>query len=255
MEGEDLAHIAEGVPDDLFDSDLGQLLRALNIDANNIAGLVSLLSRLFGVQLDREPKPYQLTRLFNQANIRFDEAGVVLDLAEPVGKDGFAIANSGADALFKVEAAGLLDTLYPLAKAVSDHDREDVLVRLISVFHNHYSSRPELYMQKNGAPSPSKGSNFRVHEPAVKAILEETRLFDALYLLAQATNRFKANQGVDLAELLRVLVAHLTRADDSFTLRDGGAFINLPDGRTVQQLSRMHVLARGLDDIATKLEA
>lgn len=247
--------IADAVPPEVFSGDeLGPLLTYFNISSDNIAGIVSLLSQLFGVQLGVEPTPDQLTRLFNQQDIAFRDGDTVIDIAEPVDKDGFKIAENLADGLFEAEASGLVDAVYPVAKAFSDHGREDLLLALFAVVHDHYSSAPGLYRNAAGGDSPSRGANLRSYEPIMKEVFADGTLLRALYNLSVRLDRLERSKGIAMAERARVLILHATRAD-GFTRRDGQAFITMPDGRTISNLSRMHVTAEAAGAMLDRIES
>lgn len=247
--------LAEHVPESLFSgNEIGPILRAFNINANNIAGLVSLLSELFGVQLSERPTPDQLTRLFNQPDIIFrsEDGQTVLDLAEPQDADGFKIADSLADSLYEAEASGLLDAVKPVAKAFSDHDREDLLLDLFTVVHMHYAGQKGIYKAANGSDSPTQAGNLRAFEPVMKDIFADGTLLRSLAVLSGRLNALEQSQNLTMTEELRKLVFHLTRPDN-FQMRSGETLLTLNDGRTIQNLSRMHVLVDALDGISERL--
>jgi hypothetical protein len=95
-----------------------------------------------------------------------------------------------------------------------------------------------------------KGANIVSYEPIFERVAERGRLFVALRRLADALYRLENVTGHDYVELLRRLVRHATRTDGGFGPRDGSDFINLPDGRTLRDLSRMHVMTKAFEDIA-----
>jgi hypothetical protein len=248
--------MAEAIPPEFLNADLGPLLAFFGIGADGIAGTVSLLSQLFGVQLDRKPTPDQLTRMFSQPDIKFasSDGSTVLDLAEPMDRDGFKIANNLADGLFEAEASGLIDTVYPISKAFSDHKREDLLLKIFNVVHDHYSGQQNLYADNKGGFSPSKAADLRSFEPIMVDIFREGSLLDALARLSTATRALREARGIDMNEALRKLVFHATRAD-GFATRSGQTFINLADGRTENNLTRLHVTLRALSDMSDRLKA
>ncbi|QDG51598.1 hypothetical protein FIV42_12825 [Persicimonas caeni] len=222
--------------------------------ASSVAGLVSTLSPLLGAKLDRRATPDQITRLFNLPELTGSIAGVDLEVDPPVCKDGYAMSQHHADILYASEASGLYDTMAPLACAFSKHDKEALLGEMFTVMHNHYSSRTDLYSTANGATSPMKGANLRSYEPALAEILQRGTLFEALYRLSVAADRFKSDSGIDFNEQLRLLVHNATRTDDGFTGRNGEAMITLADGRTVRELSRLHLLMEAADQMSERVE-
>lgn len=248
--------LADHIPPSLFSgNELGPLLRAFGIDSNNVAGLISLLSQFFGVKLDQKPKPEQLTRLFAKDDIAFrsDDGSLVLDLAEPVDADGYNLAEHLADGLFEAEASGLIDAVYPVAKAFSDNNSESLLLELFSVVHFHYPNDPTLYKTKAGGVSPSNGANLRSFEPILKEVFDQGRLLESLGSMSKRLQIIKRDRKVDLNEELRKLVHHATAP--GFTTRDGQDYLQLPNGRTLRNISRLHVLARAIEQLAKNVES
>ncbi|MFW5967805.1 MAG: hypothetical protein ACOCV2_09820, partial [Persicimonas sp.] len=212
------------------------------LGTDNIAELLSAFSGAFGATLDRHATPDQITRLFNQDELSGTIFGIDIEIEPPVCHDGFEMADHHADMLFASEASGLIDTLAPLACAFSHHDREDLLADIFVVIHDHYSSRDDLYEDAEGDPSPMKGANLVSYEPAIKEMLERGTLFDSLYYLSTAVEDFKSVSEEDFVEQLRLLVYNAARTDDGFEGRDGQTSLELADGRTVDDLSRLHLV-------------
>ena len=256
--------LAEAVPADLFSgSEIGPLFAVFNIDAENIAGFVEFLSQLFfpGIEYNGEPyklsvkpTPDELTRMFAQDDIIFasDDRETVLDVREPVDADGYKLAESLADSLFEAEASGLLDAVYPTAKAFSDHNKEHLLLELFEVVHKHYPQDAQLYRQKNGNVSPSQAANLRSFEPVMKEIFQSGRLLGGLARLSARLRGMQEVFGIDVNEQMRLLVYHVTTPGNLVT-RDGRTFINLPDGRTEQSLTPMHLLTDALGRMSDRL--
>ncbi|MFB6352301.1 MAG: hypothetical protein ABEN55_19120, partial [Bradymonadaceae bacterium] len=244
-------------------STLGNLLTLFGIDPGDIADLLSTMSGLFGTHIDPEPTPSQLTRMFNQKDLKFQNRGLTIDVNEPVCKDGYEVANHHADKLFAAEASGLIDVVQPLAKAFSDHDRESLLAQLFVVFHKHYSAHKTLYKQKDGSPSPMKGANLRSFEPPLLKITKSGRIFEALHKFALAIDRVKAIDGVSFEERLRQLVYHAVERDQNWEAQgleqcDSDEYdqpsLKLPDGDCVEHPSRLHVLLYKTGRLVDRLE-
>lgn len=247
------------MPPDLFSgNELGPLLGVFGIDSQNIAGMVEFLSQMFGVTLSRQPTPDELTRMFTQEDIAYREGDTVIDIAEPVDAEGYKLANNLADGLYEAEASGLIDAVRPMAKAFSDRDKEHLLLELFNVVHMHYPGDPSLYRMKDGSQSPSQAANLRSFEPIIKEVFEDGRLLQSLYDLSVQLQRVEQAKGIDLTEQLRLVVFHATKPGN-FTTRDGQDFLNLPDGRTVRDLTPLHVLVdaigRVVDRVAEDPEA
>lgn len=247
--------LSEHVPPELFSgNELGPILRAFGISSNNIAGLISLLSQFFGVKLDVKPKPSQLTRLFVKEDIAFrsEDGQLVLDLAEPIDADGYSISQHLADGLFEAEASGLVDAVYPMAKAFSDHNKEHLLLELFTIVHMHYPNDASLYKTKAGNNSVSNAANLRSYEPIMREVFQEGELLNAMYQLSRRLKLIKENQGIDLNESLRQMLNEATKP--GFTRRNGDDYINIPGGRTLRDLSKLQVLIKGIDDIAERVK-
>ncbi len=255
--------LAEAVPDELFTgNELGPLLNVLGISAGNISGVIEFLSQLFFVgieydgvqyQLTRRPTPDQLTRLFIQDDIKFEDGGVLIDVREPVDADGYILSDHLADGLFEAEASGLIDAVQPMAKAFSDHDKEHLLLELFEVVHKHYPNNPEVFLTKDGAVSESQAANLRSFEPVMKEVFEDGKLLASLFALSKRLQMLEQSRGLEMNERVRLLVQHVT-TPSNFTTRDGQTFVNLPDGRTARDLTPLHVLVDALDRTVTRVE-
>jgi|GEM_PF-3594833 len=256
--------LSEAVPDEIFSgNELGPLLDLFNIDSEDISGVIEFLSQLFfpdieynGVQykLSARPTPDELTRLFTQDDIIFqtDDGENILDIREPVDAEGYKLADNMADGLFEAEASGLIDAVYPMAKAFSDHDKEHLLLELFKVVHMHYPNDAELYRQANGNVSPSQAANLRSFEPIIRDVMISGRLLSALYKLSTTLEALEELHGVDFNEQLRRLVFHVTEPG-KLTTRDGRDFINLPDGRTTYDLTPLHILTDAMGNLSDRV--
>lgn len=241
--------LADAVPPELLSGDeLGPILNAFGVDNGNIAGVVEILSELFGVTLSRKPTPDQLTRMFTQEDIAYREGSILIDVREPRDAEGYKLADNLADSLFEAEASGMIDAVYPMARAFSDHDKEHLLLDLFAVIHKHYPENPDVYLQANHTVSPSQAANLRSYEPVMRDVLIEGKLLKSLHDLSITLQRLEASIGLDLNEQLRLFILHVTRPNN-FTTRDGQDFINLPDGRTQRDLSPLHVLVHSMSKI------
>ncbi|MBA2663164.1 MAG: hypothetical protein H0U74_12805 [Bradymonadaceae bacterium] len=249
-------NLADYISEEFTNSDLGQLVRLLDailpFDLGNetVASALSIASGLFGVHLDTVPSPDQITRLFNQPDLRFesDDGSIVLAVSNPVCRDGFVMSHHHADGLYAGEASGLIDTIYPLARAFSNHGREDLLAQLFVVVHAHYSSRTDLYRTAQGSPTPMKGSNLVSFEPILIEVFEAGHFFDALYEFAHATKQIKAPGEIDFDEHMRRLVFQATRTDDGFKSRSGKSAVQVADGRNLSPISRLHIVLNGIEE-------
>ncbi|MFP4597508.1 MAG: hypothetical protein ACLFVJ_04600 [Persicimonas sp.] len=240
-----------------FVPDMGGLQPLIDLigGSDSIASILSTLSPVFGVRLDRRATPDQITRLFN-----FDELSGELPVVgtisidPPVCKDDYKMANHHADILYASEASGLIDTIAPLSCAFSRHDKEALLAEMFVVIHEHYSSRTDLYQTAQGNDSPMKGANMVSYEPALRDVLERGTLFDALYRLSVAADDLKGDNDADFTEQLRLLVHNATRTDDGFEGRSGEQSVTRPDDREEYDLSRMHVMMDAAGEMADRVE-
>lgn len=251
--------LADAVPDETLNGgELGPLFAALGVGSDSVAGIVEVLSSLFGVTLSRKPTPDQLTRMFTQDDIAYREGegdeAVIIDIREPRDIEGYKLSDNLADGLFEAEASGMIDAVYPMAKAFSDHGKEYLLLELFTVVHKHYPNDESLYLQANGSVSPSQAANLRSFEPVMRDVFEDGRLLESLFNLSTRLQQLEASSGLNLNEQLRLMVWHATRPGN-FTTRDGLDYINLPDGRTQRNLSPLHVLVDALGRMAKAISA
>lgn len=232
----------------------GEIIDLLGIEDGDVANLLSTLSGLFGAHLDAEPTPDQITRLFNQPDLKFEASGVKIDVDDPVCKDGYVMANHHADKLFAAEASGLIDAIQPIAKAFSDHDREDLFTELFVIIHEHYSGSETLYETKDGSTSPMKGANLVSYEPALLKIARSGDLFRTLHELGVAIDRTKPTTGEQFDERLRQLVYNAVRSDRSEASGAQSTELELPDGDTVGEPSSLHLLFDALGRLVDRLD-
>lgn len=254
--------LTDYISDEFTNSDIGELLEILNelvpgaVDDDTVGNMLSVASELFGARLDPRPTPAQITRLFNQPRLRFEDenSGYVLEVTSPTCKDGYVMANHHADGLYAAEASGLIDVLYPLAKAFSRHNREELLTRIFEVIHDHYSGRVDLYFDRAGNRSPMKGANLVSLEPALDAIFERGHVFSGLRALALSTANVRDDEGVNVDERLRQLIYAWLRADDGYTTRAGETTLTLADGRTLEEVSRVDIIVDRLAEMVRRAD-
>jgi hypothetical protein len=223
----------------------------LNLNPDTIADFASTLSTLTGVKLDKRPRPSQITRLFNQEDVSANILGFNVDISDPTCKDGYVMAKHHADILYASEASGLVDAIQPLAKAFGRHGRNDLFARFFVVLHDHYSKHTDLYLRKDGTPSPMKGSNLVSLEPALMEILRDGRLFGALTAAADTLNGMKPVEGTSVTEHLRRVVERATSPLDEPSF-DGRTSVTMRDGDATDSPSPMHYLIKGVGEIADK---
>ncbi len=241
-------------------------------NAGSLVELLGTFTELMGARLDPRPTPSQVTRFFNKEDIKLrcdqlekisdlvsdDLLGLVCDnndstfadISDPTCHDGWKYSNHHSDMLYASEASGLIDSIQPLAKAFSDHGRETLLLEFFIVIHDHYSSRDDLYVQKDGSPSPMKGANFVSYEPVLLEAVQKGYPVDAIHQLAVTVDQMPSVDGTSFEEYLRRLVLHATEpggaeADESF---------ELPDGDTVRQPSRLHTFVSALSAMSNRLD-
>lgn len=244
--------LSNHVPAEMWDSPLGEFLTLLGVTDGSVASMVSTLSELFGAHMDVRPTPDQVTRLFNQPDIQFVTDRVVFDPADPVCHDGYRMSEHLAYGLFQAEASGLIDTMYPLAKAFSDNGREDLLVELMVVLHDHYAENADLYRTATGSPSPMKAANLRSYEPALLEVFTNGGLFEALADFAVAQYETEQATGIPVTGSLRQLLlqalspTYLNRRQENFILAD--------DGRTISGAGPLHHILASVDAAGARLD-
>ena len=257
--------LEEHIPPDFFDNDdLGILLRVAGISSTNVIAALGGISTLFfdveyngkPFKLEAQPGPDDMTRIFTRKDLawRSDDGKYVLDVREPLNRDGYYWHEHSADNLFEMEAAGMVDAFYPLAKAFSDHDREDLLIRMLSVVHRHYSGDTTLYPQKNGLPSDTNPANLRSLEPLLLNLFKEGSLLQSVELLAGRLKNLKASGTLDVAEPLRQMILHASAKDPALLTARGEDFLNLADGRTARGLTPLHLTFGAAGDLLGLLD-
>lgn len=248
--------LADKISPQLWNSDFGELLALFGVADGDVAALVSTLSELFGAHLDVVPSPDQITRLFNQPDIKFETTeganDVILDPADPTCRDGYVMSQHYAYVLYQAEASGAVDALYPMAKAFSDHGREDLLLKLLNVLHDHYAHDPTPYKTAAGAQSPMKAANLRSYEPAMRELFENGGLFEAINDFAIAQQQVERDTGIPLVEAMRQFV--LAGVQPGVRNFAGEDYVNINDGRTIANASALHHLFHAIDEAATRLQ-
>jgi hypothetical protein len=242
------------------------------LGAGSFVEFLSRITELVGSRLDPEPTPSQITRLFNQRDLRiecgaleqvdFVSSGLLnllnctgsdlaLDIRDPTCNDGYRYSRHHADMLYAAEASGLVDSIQPLAKAFSDHGRETLLLKFFIVVHEHYSSRDDLYFASDGTPSPMKGANFVSYEPVLYDAMKKGYLVEALHQAARSIGRTPDVGGEPFGEQLRQWVLHATEPGGAERQED----FELLDGDVVEEPSRLHVFVSRIAAMSDRLEA
>ena len=247
------------------DDDIGKLLRFLGISASNVVTAIGGISTLFleveyngrPLKLEAKPSPDEMTRILTRKDLvwKSDDGKYVLDVKEPLTKDGHLWVEHTSDTLFKMEAAGMVDAIYPLAKAFSDRNKEALLVSVFSVMHRHWAGSKEVYKKKNGLLSDINPANLRSLEPLLIDVLTEGSLLKGLNLLTVRMKNLKDSGALDVSEALRAMILHATLPDPALVTTKGESFINLADGRTVRNLTPLHLVLRAAGDMLGRLEA
>lgn len=257
-------YIGDYITEEFDDSALGVLVDLLEnitggaVDDDSVVNIISLFSSEFGTQLDPYPTPDQVTRLFNQSDLRIDyetsDGDIVIDITDPECKDGYVMADHLAEGLFTAEASGLIDAIYPLAGAFAKHDREDLLARLFVEIHYHYSGQTNLYMDADGNPSPMEGSNLVSAEPALQEVFDDGEFFRALRTIAESTGQMTDDEGVAVVERIRQLLHRLIRNDQGYRPRSEPFQIERPDGTVIDDPSRLEVIVDRLPELLDRIE-
>lgn len=250
--------LAEHVPPEVFQGAFGDLLDLLGVQRNDVASLLAVLSPLFGATMSQLATPDELTRFLSQKDIKFETTTrggthILMDMSDPVCNDKFRLSNHMIYTLFQAEAAGVVDTLHPLAKALSTHNKEHIIGGVMDVLYNHYSSRNDLYKTQNGANSPMKGSNFRSYEETMLDIFSNSEIFDALNELALAVNEVEKSTSIPIGESLRLLTRRALQKDGFKNLRNED-YVVITGGQTINNATRMHHILSALDTAAKRLD-
>jgi hypothetical protein len=215
---------------------LGQLVGGVE---GAISGLLAQQTGIDGMGV--HPTPEALNRsIYLNPMPRF--LADVLD--PPVDRDGEPIRDAHPGALIAWELNGFYRQVRPLVQAFADHDAEELLVKLLVVFHRHYPSRQSGNHQNTdpNGPDYAFASNVVSYEPALIKIFERGALVKAIVKHVPAMTSFQVNDRRALDVLLDV-ARFVLRADPELRMRDGSATAYTNDGRLVEPLSRWHILA------------
>ncbi len=252
-------HLSEFLSADEED-ELGALLNVINFatggsfDEGTLVLALSEATELMGARLSEEPTPDEITRMFNMETFSLEDEDIYLEVNPPRGHDGFILANHHANELFAAEAAGIIDVVHPLARAFARHDREDLLAELFVVVHDHYASRDDFYQNADGDYSPMSASNLVSAEEAMLEIFEDGTLFVALRELALSVATLSDDDGVGIDERLRQLIFQWLRNDDGYSPRTEPFEIELPDGRVLDEVSRLEVILDRAVEMVDRVE-
>ena len=176
--------------------------------------LSMLVKNMFDLKLSVDPTPAEVTRLFNKAIISSQGANYRFDLNIAICRSGFECLKVNADVLYAIEATGLVDALYPLVKVFNDHDKADVLARVISILFEYYTTKDVKYLDANGQPLPLHPSDFRSMEPVLVRALDETGIVEDFGAFGDALLNVSLPDGTKLTDRFEKFVAYILTPDD-----------------------------------------
>jgi hypothetical protein len=220
---------------------LGRLLDGLLIDPLVTDDVLEAQSTIRGFR--RHPTPQALAR----ALLLDPPPAFVRSMMDPaVCKDGDRYVDRHAGTLAAVELNGLLDQLRPIVQAFADHDREDLLVKLLVVLHQHWPSTlsPDHQRDDPGGHGYAKESDLRSYEPLLAQVVDSGGLWPALTENAPVVNAILARpSGLAAPAVLANAARYLFTPQPGLADRRGITSTRTADGRPVAALSPWYLLA------------
>lgn len=220
-----------------------------------IAIMVTLLSRLTDMRIDERPSPSQLTRFFNAPNPSLDLNIGSLSLSQIVDHDGYLLWRHHGDMLYAVEASGLLDCVHPLFQALSRTQQASTFARIASTLDAHYPTPQVTHVTATGEPSPRAGVGtglVRV-EAALRRWLSSDQLFIILNEVAEIGERIESPRGYSLNHVIASLIPYVMKSTSGCVRRDQTSTHLRADGRAVA-LSPFWLLFDTLDEVSDRVE-
>jgi hypothetical protein len=245
---------------DVLNPQLAELAQPLGVDDASMTGVMLwVCQEILSLDMDANPDPGQLTRLFNKRPLGFHDDTSAIAMNLPVCRSGRLCIDAHADALYAAEASGLLYALYPLASAFQAHDRLDILVELFSVLYAHYPSADTLDLDLDGQPIAGiSPDNLRSLEPALNAILSEQDLLKLAADLAVTARTIDLDFATDRSRFIAALEATLRfviTPDPTLRLITGEDSLLDPSQKPISPLRPFDVLLDPLDKLSAQVDA
>ena len=215
-----------------------------------VAELLSMLVKnMFDLKLSVDPTPAEVTRLFNKALISSQGTNYRFDLNSAVCRSGFKCLEVNADVLYAIESTGLVDALYPLVKVFNDHDKVDVLARVISILFEYYTTKDVKYVDASGQPLPLFPSDFRSMEPVLVRALDETAIVEDFAAFGDALLNVSLSDGTKLTDRFEKFVAYIFTPDENLRTLDGKTSTTDRFGNIVTPLSPAYLYITPIREI------
>lgn len=225
-------------------------------DGTTVAGFLTMLcDNLFDLKLSIHPTTAEVTRLFNMPIISSQSDSYRFDLNVATCRSGHPCLNVNADVLFAIEASGLIDALYPLIKVFNQHDRTDILARVIAILFEYYPTGNYEYTDAEGKPLELQPSDFRSLEPVLIRALRETDIVADVGALGDALLNVKLTDGTLLTARFEDFVEYLLQPDKNLRKIDGAEYTKDPQGNFIAPLSPAYLYIDAIRDINDVLDA
>jgi len=154
----------------------------------------------------------------------------------PRAPDGGALDIRHPATIFAWEEPGFIEALSPMLEAVSLHGRQDLIGKMLGLFHKHWGTSESDFIQTTdpSAPVYAYGTGVSKFEELIARGLEEADLMNAAGDLAGAALelQFGSYDGATwMARAIRQLV--LPERNRELTARDGSTSLARGDGTTL----------------------
>jgi hypothetical protein len=159
-------------------------------------------------------------------------------------RDGHLYEEVHADTLQVWEVEGFYDAIRPVVQVFADHEAEILFVDLMTVLHQHWSSRESGDHQQADPTLPDYawGSNAVSYEPLIVDILAQEAFLPALVASAPTLNAIRI-EGRPFTSVVADTVRFLVEPREGLAKRDGSTSTETNDGEPVPVLSPWYVLA------------
>lgn len=218
--------------------------------STTVAELLSMLVKnMFDLSLSVEPTAAEVTRLFNRNIISSQGENYRFDLNAARCRSGFKCLEVNADALYAIEATGLVDALYPVIKVFNDYGKSAILARVISILFEYYTTQDVKYVDASGKALPLNPSDFRSFEPVLVRALEETGIVEDFGSFGAALLAVDLSDGTRLTDRFEKFVAYILAPDANLRNLKGESAAVGRAGNVISPLSPAYLYIVPIRDI------
>ena len=243
------------VLEELINPDVIALGAPLGMAGESVTGIVLWITdNVLHSKMSEYPTTAEVTRFFNLYPIQSQDDSVEMLMNNAVCRSGWLCVDAHADALFVIEASGMVDALHPVASVFNEHGKTALFAEIISVIYEYYPSPEAVYLDPQGQPLPFVQANLRSAEPALMQVLNETDLLDAIAELASIMRTLELSDGSGLVAHLDPLLVGLLYPIDGLVLPDGSTTALDPSGNIISPLRPIYLILDPLRDFTELLD-